>query len=335
MTTGLWNRLRWLAHLADNYGLSRLTGRPSLRGFWYTPDRPAVFDAASRAAYLAAEEPFYLIDYRPKLGYSLVNADDIIVLPYPHPIGRQINPEAAFQYALGLHDEHLATGDPRAREAFLHYASYFAQRQTATGDWTYDFDWFRSSAGWTSALAQARGASVMIRAARLTGDATFAKRALRSMSRFGTPLERGGYLATLPGRDGPLVYFEEYPQEPTAVLNGFLAALFGLYEVATWLGDAAADRLFTTGLDSLEEMIPRYLVRNWSLYSLDRRGGRLNYDSPHYHELTTNYLSVIAAIDPAGGDRFSPALGTYRRQGTAANAVRYTIAKVFYKLFVR
>lgn len=327
--------LRRARHLANNYGWSRLTGKPSLRGFWYTPDKPAVFDQPSLEAYRSAWHPPYLIDYRPKLAYSLVNSEGIVVLPYDDPIGNQVNPEAAFQYALGLHDEHLATGEAARIHQFIHYADYFADRQTPAGDWRYGFDWYGSRAGWTSALAQSRGASVMLRAARITRDDSYLARSRLALARFETPVSAGGYLATMEVGGRTVQYLEEYPQEPTAVLNGFIAGLFALFEVGLWLDDEGSTRQFSARLDDLEAILPLYSHGDWSLYSLDQRRGWLNYDSPHYHALTTNYLAVIAAIDPVLSGRFQAALTTWREQQTTLNVVRYALAKMIYKLAVR
>jgi hypothetical protein len=63
--------------------------------------------------------PFYPISYIAKLKYDHVNNNNIIVLPYDAPIGDQINPEAAFQYALGLHDSFLIT--KQATQAWNNY----------------------------------------------------------------------------------------------------------------------------------------------------------------------------------------------------------------------
>jgi D-glucuronyl C5-epimerase-like protein len=325
---------RWMDLFVD-YGWSRISRAPSLRGFWYTPDEPTVHDTATLQAYRDSDRPVYLIDYRPKLSYRLTNADGIVVLPYPKPIGRQVNPEAAFQYALGLHDQYVATGQVEMQREFERYAEYFAARQTADGDWTYDFDWFDSPRGWSSALAQSRGASTMLRAGLLTGDDGYCEAARRALSRFDMPVAQGGYLAELEVDGQILPYFEEYPQEPTAVLNGFLAALFGAFELGTWLRDVKAQRLFESGLDSLEAMLPRYQKNGWSLYSLDVRHGQANLDSPHYHALTANYLAVIDTIDPAGSGRFRRAREAWFKQMSRLNVARYTVAKMLYKLRIR
>ena len=90
--------------LVDNYLIARWQNRPSTALFWYLPEPPLIHSAADLAQYKQSQpSPLYLIDYRQKLQYTLTNQDGIIVLPYDNAIGSQVNPEAAFQYALGLH----------------------------------------------------------------------------------------------------------------------------------------------------------------------------------------------------------------------------------------
>ncbi|HYE01191.1 MAG TPA: D-glucuronyl C5-epimerase family protein [Alphaproteobacteria bacterium] len=280
--------------LFDNYLLAPAVGRPSTAGFWYLPEPPRVADAAALAGYLAAGHPPYLIDYRPKLRYRLVGPEGIVVLPYGGAIGTRINPEAAFQYALGLHDAWLATGDPEHRRRFLHYAAFFLGRQTAEGDWTYDFDWYENRAPWASALAQARGASVMLRAGRLDPSAPYFDAARRALSRFSRPVERGGYAARF--EPAGCVYFEEYPKQGNVTLNGFMASLFGLFEAGRLLGDPGADALWREGTASLLRMLPHFETGWWTLYDRDPRRPQPNPHSPRYHRMCVGYLSVLAAI---------------------------------------
>lgn len=285
---------RWRA-LAQNYLFRRVRGRPAPLTFWSLPEPPRVVDAASHAAYLAERpSPRYLMDYRARLRYTETDARGILVLHYPDPVGTQVNPEAAFQQALGAHDAWRDGAGTAARDRFDRTAAWALADQDDRGHWPYRFAWHRSAAPWASALAQMRGASVMLRAFLLTGDPRYGDAARRAADPLERPLDDGGMLGRHPASGA--AYFEEYPSEPTAVLNGFLASLFGLYELSTWLDDSRAAALLTLGLDGVEQVLPAYVHRGWSLYDLDSRSPFPNPDSPRYHRLVADYLLVLATI---------------------------------------
>jgi len=319
--------LRRSWQILDNYALARLIRRPSAAGFWYLPDAPNVTDAASLALYRAADRsPVYLVDYRTRTQFRHENADGIATLPYPRPLGSRVNPEAAFQYALGWHDRFVRDGDAGALEPFLRHARYFRKLQNATGDFPYEFEWFENKVPWFSALAQSRGASVMLRAYLMTGEKAYAASASAALSRFGAPCESGGFAATFPLTR--LAYFEEYPQQKNAVINGFMASLFGLYEAKEWLGDRNAERLWKQGVHSLEAMLPFYTLPWWSLYDRSGPDAGRNLHSPRYKTMVVGYLAVLAALTG------SEILAAYHAKWAAMNVLPNRLAAYGLK-FVR
>lgn len=288
------SRTKRLVAILDNYAIAPLTGRLSTSGYWYLPQPARIRDAESFSAYKESACPPYFIDYDARLSWPLVGSDGIMRLPYPEPIGVQINPEAAFQYALGAHDSFVISGNKKFQKIFLHYAETFAARQTSDGDWSYEFDWDASRAPWSSALAQSRGASVMLRAGKMTADQNYFASATRALQNFMTPITEGGYLAYHRKTGTP--YFEEYPLEPVAVLNGHMAAIFGLWEVGFFLRDDKLIKLADTATDSLVQMLPHYEVSGWTIYDDDPNRPGSNWHSPFYHQLCVEYLDVLKTI---------------------------------------
>lgn len=319
--------------LVEAHAISRITGRVSTASFWYLPEPPAVFDEDTLARYLRSEggSPHYLMDYRAKLAYGETNGEGIVELCYPHPICRRVNPEAAFQYALALHDAYFRGNDARFRDRFLHYARWFCERQDPAGGWPYDFDWFESKAPWHSALAQSRGASVMLRAWRLTGERHFLERADAAVALFDRPVDSGGFLAQFCPANVP--YFEEYPAHPTAVLNGFIASLFGLWELSHWGRSKRARSLWALAFPSLEHMLPHYTLEWWTLYDLDPRSPVSNVNSPRYHILCTDYLKVLAVL--TGNQAIRKHLALWLSQDTRVNRARAALYKTVRKVVYR
>lgn len=315
--------------LWENYVRRRVRGRPSPQTFWALPEPPRITTPAALAAYRSATpSPPYLMDYTAKCQYTEADAQGIPVLHYPDPVGTQVNPEAAFQIALGHHDAWLISNADRDRERFLHLADWFARDIAPDGTWWYRFRWHRSPAPWASALAQMRGASVMVRAWQLTGDGRYAAAARAAATPLGRSIEAGGMRAV--HRLASVPYLEEYPAEPSAVLNGFLAALFGLYELSTWLDDRAATALFAEGTDSVEKLLPHYIHHGWTLYDLDPATPFPNPNSPRYHRLVGDYLRVLATITGR------PAIADWHQKwgamDTPLNRVRAVMGKTLRKL---
>lgn len=283
----------WL--LFDNYLLARWQKRASTAFFWYLPEPPTIHSKDDLLRYQASSlSPLYMMDYRQKLQYSLENEDGIIVLPYQQPIGQQVNPEAAFQYALGLHDHYCLSQDESYLKKFWHYAEYFLHNQTKEGLWEYNFDWYGSKAPWHSALAQARGASVMLRAWKHSNNTVYLAAAKEALKKFQVPISEGGFLHVFSPRQ--CNYFEEYPHTPTGVINGFMAALISIWELKFWAAEAWLDELWEVGIRSLETMLPCYSTGWWSLYDLDSNTPIANVNSPRYHLLEIHYLQVLSIL---------------------------------------
>lgn len=283
-----------VVRLFRHYVLKRIDGAVSPAVFWGLPEIPVVIDAPSAAQWYAARPvPPYPIDYTGKLSYPLHNDAGIPLLNYGAPIGRQVNPEAAFQIALGWHTRSLAP-DPRAHDRFLALTAALLPLRDDNGRWLYQFDWFGSRRPWYSVLSQARGASVMLRAWFATGDERYREAATQAVSLFGIPVADGGFRAIHPRV--PVPYLEEYPFQPTAAINGFLAALIGLLEVAVWLDDPSARALADEYLAAAEALLPVYTTHWWTLYDFDPDSPMANVHSPRYHRMVTGYVAVLAAL---------------------------------------
>lgn len=280
--------------LVDNYIIARWQKRPSTALFWYLPEFANIQTPEDLTTYKqSANSPFYLMNYRKKLTYPLTNSEGIIVLPYGNSIGTQVNPEAAFQYALGVHDQFYLSHDTIYLDLFWTYVTYFFNRQTDQGLWAYTFDWYSSKAPWYSALAQARGASVFLRAWLLSKDIKYLTAAKYALHKFNESTSAGGFLHHF--HKANVYYFEEYPTMPTGVINGFMASLICIWELKYWSNDSWFDALWQLGIASLHHMLPYYTNGWWSLYDLDQ-SSLINVNSPRYHLLEIHYLQILSLL---------------------------------------
>ena len=88
-------------------------------------------------------------------------------------------------------------------------------------------------------------------------------------------------------------WIEEYlTQPPTHILNGFLWALWGVYDYQRLTGDPRAQELWERSLLTLEKNLGRYDTGCWSLYDLSPTRLR-NVASPFYHALHLVQLEVM------------------------------------------
>lgn len=234
------------------------------------------------------------------------------------------------QAALGYWD--LKLEGEAVEGDFLHLADWIVGNATPGPGgmvWRTDFavPKYGLSPGWTSAMGQSQAISVLLRANLLTGEGKYLELAEAAVGSLLLPVSEGGTQSTIAGH--PVL--EEYPTErPEAVLNGWIFALIGLHELDLAVGDERARSLFEASADGLIELLPRYDVGWWSLYSLGDHG-RPDLAKPFYQRLHPALLEALDLIRP------SPRLGEYaqrwRRQDTRRNVLRATLDKLLFRVY--
>jgi heparosan-N-sulfate-glucuronate 5-epimerase len=196
------------------------------------------------------------------------------------------------QLALGWWDCALA-GDSSAAAGFDAAASQLEQQgRESNGEllWPYAVSVrkYNLEPPWCSALAQGQAASVFVRAHMRSGDERFAVAARKAIAPL-LPASSSGLLAVT--ADG--VVPEEAPSHPPSlILNGWIYALWGLWDVATALGDSESREVFENSARCLQRSLARYDVGWWSRYSLYPH--RLpDLAKPFYHRLHVDQLDVL------------------------------------------
>jgi hypothetical protein len=159
--------------------------------------------------------------------------------------------------------------------------------------WNHHFNWeYRDTlkAPWYSALAQGQGISLLVRAHKESGDARYLDAARQAFASFQQPIDKGGVAFTDESGD---LWFEEYiVSPPTHILNGFIWALWGVYDYFLATRDSSAQELFSRGVRTLLHNLDRYDLGFWSLY--EQSGTRLPMvASRFYHQLHIVQLRVM------------------------------------------
>jgi hypothetical protein len=198
------------------------------------------------------------------------------------------------QVALGWWERHLA-GESTA-DRFLDAARSLRRHGVAAdGDllWPYDVPVAKYGLAppWYSALAQGQAASVLVRAHALTREPELAEAARRAVAPL-LPGSRSGLVAAT--REGPVP--EEAPSKPPSlILNGWIYALWGLWDVARGLDDDVAGAAFDASAACLRRTLQRYDLGWWSRYSLFPH--RLpDLAKPFYHRLHADQLEMLNAL---------------------------------------
>lgn len=176
-------------------------------------------------------------------------------------------PVVDVQYAFRAYTAYIRTKDPAKAVPVVQVADWLVRNQDVnTGLWRHTYKKQVSGTkitfepGWGSAMAQGMAIALLARVAALKGPEAgkqYLVAAQRALRPFRIPVAKGGVLAYLDGKP----WYEEYPTTPaTYTLNGFIAALFGLYDLYALFGDRTALRLYNEGMDTLRAALPKFDV---------------------------------------------------------------------------
>ncbi len=212
---------------------------------------------------------------------ALLESDDLPLLDIGH--GEKVHfPVAIFQYGLGAYDLYLLTGEEVYRRKFEQCLRWTVEHQEDSGAWSNFFYIYPDHP--YGAMAQGEGASLLIRGHVLTGKADYLQRAQRAIDFMLKPVEEGGTAVY----DDHRLTLLEYTHMP-AVMNGWVFALFGLYDYVTATGDKEHyAQLLDRTTASLEQTLPQFDRGYWSMYDLD---GRIA--SPFYHRLHIAQMQAL------------------------------------------
>jgi heparosan-N-sulfate-glucuronate 5-epimerase len=234
------------------------------------------------------------------------------------------------QTALGFWELLLEGGD--VRRQFLERADWL-MREARSGPRGEGLAWYTELPfakyglvePWPSAMGQGEAMSVLLRAHDLTGERAYLEAARAAFAPLRFDVAEGGVTRRLDGR----LVLEEYPTEqPCAILNGWIFALFGVHELGT-NGHPPALELFAESVEGLLALLPRYDVGWWSRYSLYDHG-RPDLAKPFYQRLHPVLLDGLAQIH--GDPRLGAMARRWERQLTAHGIARNAANKLSFRL---
>jgi hypothetical protein len=201
--------------------------------------------------------------------------------------------------------------------------------------WEYDFAFAGGRPPWVSGIAQGTGVQSMARVAkRLHRQDEVLPILKQALGVFRTPTPEGVRVPTDDGAEYALYSFAP----DLHVINGFIQALVGLYDLGKIAGDPDAQALYTEGERVARRELPTYDTGAWSLYS---RGSIEHESDLSYHQLLRSFLRSMCTRtqDPVYCDtelRFAQyeleapvvSLVTSRLRGGTVGKVRVRLSKI-------
>ncbi len=282
------SRLTYLRRLIPAY----ILGKNSQLTFWH--EQPQVNYNSFNDGPIGE----YYMTFFDKANYPGPFDDDgIPLLDYHGVIGRQYNPIAIAQYGLGNYSLYKRAGDNRNFEKFNKAADWLVdnieRNRHGAFVWNHKFDWeyFQTlKAPWYSALAQGQGISLLVRAYVETKQDKYLEAAEKAFEPLTREIKNGGVLFV--DEEGNL-WLEEYLVEPPShVLNGFIWALWGVYDYYRLSGKEQARQLYQDCLETIKKNLHRYDNGFWSLYDLSENRLR-TIASSFYHSLHIVQLEIL------------------------------------------
>ena len=150
--------------------------------------------------------------------------------------------------------------------------------------WEYYFSFGGGRPPWVSGLAQGTGIQSIARTAKRMGREAEIYPTLRAaLGVFKTQTPEGVRVPTSDGAEYALYSFDPNLH----VINGFVQALVGLYDLGKIAGDTDAQALYIEGERVARRTLPTFDTGAWSLYS---RGSSEHESDLSYHQLLRSFL---------------------------------------------
>ena len=176
------------------------------------------------------------------------------------------------------------------RKGFFDVAGWLIKSQDARGGWAYPVPVDSTPLSSYSCMSQGEGASVLVRAFNETGVQDYVHAAKRALQIMLAPVDNGGTAV----HGGNRLILEEYPSSRCApVLNGWIFAIFGLYDYGLAVPDPTISDALTATVRTLAEWLPKFDGGYWSRY--DTSGA---IASPFYHRLHIAQLVALSLAFP-------------------------------------
>jgi len=201
------------------------------------------------------------------------------------------NPVTIAQYGIG----NLDLFDKTKKRIYYNNAKnilkWLNDNKTKTGNgfgWYYYYSnpWYPINVPYLSGMAQGQIISFYVRQYYVTYDYKYINQAKYAFNAMKLDVKKGGTKNNFK----EFVWIEEIPSFPASyILNGYIFAIFGVYDLYKATKDDYFLNIFNSMLDTLEFCLPYYDTGYWSYYDL------YHYfpSSLKYHKIHIEQLNVL------------------------------------------
>lgn len=238
----------------------------------------------------------------------------------------QYFPVTIFQKALGHWDKWLRSNrnDANQFHAFEETARWALRTRDERGGWREPWT-HPPSTSLYSAMSLGEGVSILCRAYIITQKPEYLATALSAAQLMLSSVHVGGTARYQ--QDG--IILEEYPlQYRRTVLNGWIFALYGLYDLDLVMDDPQIESALRKTVSTLVASLPVFDAGYWSLY--DSTG---TLASPFYHRLHVAQLRSLQKTFPEQSHVFRRTADRFEMQSAKRHhRVRAIVTKGYQKL---
>ena len=228
-------------------------------------------------------------------------------------------PVAIFQYGLGAYDLYLQTGQKQFKDKFLQCCEWAIAHQEDSGAWSNFFFIYKDHP--YGAMAQGEGVSLLLRGHLETNDSRYKVASKKAIDFMLLPVDVGG--TTIYNSND--VIFLEYTHL-SAVLNGWIFSLFGLYDAKLFFNKEKYNEIFEKSINTLVQRLQCYDNGYWSLYDLDK-----HLASPFYHNVHIAQMKALFILTKRNEfDEYAKKWSIYQSKRT--NQVRAFCVKAYQKI---
>lgn len=235
--------------------------------FWWLP----LFEGAGDYGLSKTNVCDYYLDFSEKAEYKgPFDEDGIIMLDYKGQVGIQYNPCAVAQYGLGLCSCYLKTKDETYKKKLIFQAEWLCRNlkidEKGIGRLEYTFgmgDYKQiTDTNYISAIAQGQAISFLLRAGLIAQREEFFKASASIYQCFRYKLSEGGVVNY--DEIGRMYLEEAVTKKISCILDGFLYAMFGVYDYYLFFGDSEAYNIFRKCCNTIKERLPEFDLGFWS-----------------------------------------------------------------------
>lgn len=230
----------------------------------------------------------YYNDLSKKVTFNKKTEKTIAYIPmFTNDYGKKVVfPIQIIQYALGCYELFLKTNNDLYIKKMIHCSDYVLNLINDDGSISCMY-FVKGLNNPYSAMCQGECVSLLIRVFKETKEQKYLDGAKKVYSFL---IDSNNVNAVIKSFNGLNNCLFEYPDKGI-VLNGYIFALFGLFDMYLLTRGEIERLIFESSLKSLKNIMPLFVCDEWSYYDLDK-----HYASKFYHKLHINLLLALNLI---------------------------------------